>query len=74
MERRGRSNAAEECEGSRKTGVPPVSPRTRLRAAWVAILILAFLSIGSVPLQAANEATVKAAYLFNFAKLVDWPA
>lgn len=64
----------EECEGIRKAGVPAVMAGRRLHATRIAILIFTLLSISTAPLRAENEAIVKAAYLFNFAKLVEWPA
>ena len=37
-------------------------------------LVLAVLSVLSATVRAESEATVKAAYLVNFAKLIEWPA
>jgi hypothetical protein len=39
-----------------------------------ALLASAILAVGIGTSQGASEASVKAAYLYNFAKLVDWPA
>lgn len=66
------------------TGVPAVARRARfawlsrrlLGAGFAAALLAAGLS-GRVTAQTAgtpNEYTVKAAFLFNFAKFVEWPA
>ncbi len=45
-----------------------------VRASRFAFLVFAILALGADTARAASEATVKAAYLFNFAKLVEWPA
>ena len=41
------------------------------RALWIGVLSLCLLA---PPVRADSESDVKAAYLVNFAKLVDWPA
>ena len=47
-------------------------PWRRVLFRWKVILALALMSAGSA--LAESEAGVKAAYLFNFAKLAEWPA
>lgn len=41
--------------------------------AWPALLFLVCLLIGSFTAQGATEHEVKAAFLFNFLKFVEWP-
>ena len=41
---------------------------------WTRSFAAALCFLGAAPARAESEATVKAAYLLNFAKLVDWPA
>lgn len=46
----------------------------RIPSCCKAILLCAILVIGAGSVRAESEASLKAAYLFNFAKLVDWPS
>ena len=39
-----------------------------------ALLALAGIVFAPAPIRAESESDVKAAYLFNFAKLIDWPS
>jgi hypothetical protein len=43
------------------------------RPVWVVSLVMALTFPASVSAQAANEYEVKAAFLFNFTRFVDWP-
>ncbi len=46
----------------------------RSRVAWsCALLLVAWPGEGQRPPQAATESEIKAAFLFNFTKFVDWP-
>jgi len=56
--------------GVREIGCPRYS---RLRAAGVFAILLAFCSVRPGQAQDASEYQVKAAYLLNFAKLASWP-
>lgn len=54
----------------------PLRSRSLLSLAGIAVAALAFLSAGAQPLRAqsrADEYRVKAAFIFHFAQLVDWP-
>jgi hypothetical protein len=61
---------------------PPISQvsrqetRSRLRATLLAVVGLAFVSVGAATLcgDQASELEVKAAFLVNFLKFVEWPA
>jgi hypothetical protein len=41
---------------------------------WLCIVAAAAMLSGAAPGQTADEYQVKAAYMYNFAKFVDWPA
>ena len=49
-------------------------PRHEMNTRLAALLALAAIVFAPAPLRAESETDVKAAYLFNFAKLIDWPA
>ena len=53
--------------------MPQWRRQARILSAWAGILVFAVLAFGARIAHGANEAVVKAAYIFNFAKLVDWP-
>jgi YfiR/HmsC-like len=44
------------------------------RARWATALVVALALPAAAPAQVANEYEVKAAFLFNFTRFVDWPA
>jgi hypothetical protein len=70
---------AEEHKGS-ATGSAVISPRSRglgvPPSPWLALLTLIIIlcSGGAATAQQTDEYRVKAAFLFHFAQLVDWPA
>jgi hypothetical protein len=43
------------------------------RPRWAVSLVVALALPGAAPAQVANEYEVKAAFLFNFTRFVDWP-
>ena len=48
--------------------------RHEMNTRLAALLALAGIVFAHSPLRAESEADVKAAYLFNFAKVIEWPA
>jgi hypothetical protein len=56
-----------------RKAVPAACPRL-LRSRWEALLLGLCLLAAAAQAQSATEYQVKAAFLFNFAKFVEWPA
>jgi hypothetical protein len=57
---------------------PPVSRRARLSARWCLVACVALILAASLPVertraQQPSEYELKAAFLLNFAKFIDWP-
>ena len=70
----GASGAASSVSHSTTGARPNLRLRSRGGNSCVAVVLLVLLVVRMANAQAVSEYQVKAAYLYNFAKFVEWPA